>query len=548
MESTVNLRNRLLSANPNESTPLSRAIFFVIIGVAFYLLDRFSLFIVDDYMYAFKYGTYEPIKTLKDIFESQCDHYMELNGRFLVHCVVQLFCGILGVEWFRLFNTIMFVLFCGLSTRIICKTWKVSLVWYIITSFALWCFIPRIGFTVLGNIACCVNYLWVGVATLAFVVLHSRVSEHPDGYSQLGNIGLALAGMVVGSLQESFSVPVAGALFVYYCFNFKKFRGPIAWLVVGYWIGALVLVLAPGNFVRLHKSVSSEGVIMASIRRFIAIFSEYWLLVVAVVVHLVMMCYGRIRARKFITDNLLQYLMLLIGLAFTIVVAYTGEHQLFFIGWLIIFTLVRLMYGKLDGVFSKKYELIIAILLCCFGPMYYSVYNYRENDYRLRENLICAIKESEDGDVPAGDYIAAQINKNKLATRYTFRIGYEPKMYYTSLYHTGDDAHLKNFIPCRKTDLFKKLTDNNLVSSNIWYLSEYKCYVIKWSGEYAQGVRAVYPIKGISAIKRQLFNEPLSIPYVITKDQLDDSVVYDGDEYSFYYVALNGSVIEMNLI
>ena len=108
----MNLRNKLTlaNANPNESTPLSRAIFFIIIGVAFYLQDSFSLFIIDDYMYAFKYGTYEPIRTLKDIFESQCDHYMQLNGRFLVHCVVQLFCGILGIEWFRIINTIMFVL------------------------------------------------------------------------------------------------------------------------------------------------------------------------------------------------------------------------------------------------------------------------------------------------------------------------------------------------------------------------------------------------------------------------------------------------------
>ena len=167
----MNLKNKLLGANPNESTPLSRAIFFIIIAVAFYLLDRYSLFIIDDYDYAFKFGTMGRIQTLRDIFVSQCDHYMLRNGRFLVHCVVQLFCGILGVEIFRIFNTIMFVLFCAMTTRLVCGTKRASIMWYVVAAFAIWLFIPRIGFTVLGNIACGVNYLWVGVATLFFILL-----------------------------------------------------------------------------------------------------------------------------------------------------------------------------------------------------------------------------------------------------------------------------------------------------------------------------------------------------------------------------------------
>ena len=78
----MNLRNKLTlaNANPNESTPLSRAIFFIIIGVAFYLLDRFNLFYLDDCQYAYKFGTYDPIRTLKDIFESQCDHYTAVTN------------------------------------------------------------------------------------------------------------------------------------------------------------------------------------------------------------------------------------------------------------------------------------------------------------------------------------------------------------------------------------------------------------------------------------------------------------------------------------
>lgn len=543
----MNLRNKLTlaNANPNESTPLSRAIFFIIIGVAFYLLDRFSLFIIDDYMYAFKYGTYEPIRTLKDIFESQCDHYMQLNGRFLVHCVVQLFCGILGVEWFRIFNTIMFVLFCAMTTRLVCGTYRASIMWYTLTAFAIWLFIPRIGFTLLGNIACGVNYLWVGVASVAFILLLQKVAE--SKFSVFANIGLGFVGVLIGSLQESFSIPISGALFLYYCFNFKKFRGSIVWLVCGYWLGALALIIAPGNFIRLQKETSSENIIIVSIRRFFAVFGGYWLLILAVVFHIILWCSNRVKIKQFILQNVLFYVMLLIGLAFTIIIAYTGEHQLFFVGWLVILIMLRFMYAYECSANFKSQQIVIALVLLCMVPMYGYIYKYRVQDYNLREQLVAQIKESKNGEVIAGEYIVAELNKSRLAKRYTIKIGYEPKMYYTSLYHTKDTKHLSDFIPCSYSEMLNKMRMDNLVSDNIWYLPEYQCYIIKWK-DGIKGIEAVYAITGISALKRKLLGEPLTIPYVIEKDQIDDIIEYNKEEYLFYYVALNGPVVSIRLI
>ena len=287
----MNLRNKLTlaNANPNESTPLSRAIFFIIIGVAFYLLDRFSLFIIDDYMYAFKYGTYEPIRTLKDIFESQCDHYMQHNGRFLVHCVVQLFCGILGVEWFRIFNTILFVLFCAMTTRLVCGTYRAPIMWYVLTSFAIWLFIPRIGMTILGNIACGVNYLWVGVANLYFLLVCDKLNKGHYSQSFISNIGYGILGTIIGSLQESFSIPIAGVLFLYYCFNYRQFTGAIVWLVSGYWLGSIILIIAPGNFVRLSNVIPNENLFKIALRRLFAVLEDSSILCVLMVIYLLLL-------------------------------------------------------------------------------------------------------------------------------------------------------------------------------------------------------------------------------------------------------------------
>ncbi len=547
----MNLRNnfRLMEANANESSPLSRAIFFIIIGIAFYLLDRFSLFIIDDYDYAFKFGTYERIQSWKDIFVSQCDHYMLRNGRFLVHCIVQLFCGIIGIEWFRIFNTLFFVAFCGLTTRLVCGTWRVSIMWYALTSFVIWLFIPRIGFTMLGNIACGVNYLWVGVASFAFIILHHKVTD--TKYSTITNISMGLLGALIGSLQESFSIPISGALFAYYCFNFKKFKGSVVWLVCGYWLGSIALIIAPGNFIRLQNEVSSESIIIVSIRRFLAIFKDCWLLIVAVISHVVFLCKGRINLHQFISQNILIYMMLLIGLAFTIIIAYTGEHQLFFIGWLAILIMLRLIYAYWSSVNIKIQQIVIVLILLCMIPMYGYAYKYRLKDYILRQQLVDNIKESQDGNVLSLNWYANEVRKSKFEKLYASAANFEPKRHLTSIFYTGDTDHLKNYIPCSLDEL-EALTANRMsISSNIWHLEDYYCYVIKvpTSIPFDQvKIEATYPIEGISRIKRKLTKEPLTISYILNEEQIRDVVVYKDNQYAILWQPYNGEILDLKIV
>lgn len=545
----MNLKNKLLGTNPNESTPLSRAIFFIIIGVAFYLLDRFSLFIIDDYDYAFKFGTYERIQSLKDIFVSQFDHYMLRNGRFLVHCVVQLFCGILGIEWFRIINTIMFVLFCATTTRLVCGTWRASIMWYALTSFVIWLFIPRIGFTILGNIACGVNYLWVGVASVAFILLHQKVADAK--LSTGANIGLVVIGVLIGSLQESFSIPISGALFLYYCFNLKKFKGSVVWLVCGYWLGSIALIIAPGNFIRLQKEVSTERIIIVSIRRFLAIFKDCWLLIVAVISHIVFLCKSRINVRQFISQNILLYMMLLIGLAFTIIIAYTGEHQLFFIGWLVILIMLKLLYAYWCSANVKIQQIVIVLILLCMIPMCGYTYKYRLKDYILYEQLVDNIKESQDGNVISLNWYANECRKSKFEKRYASAASFEPKKHLTSMFYTGDTDHLKNYIPCSLEEL-ELLTANRIsISPNIWHLEDYYCYVIKvpTSIPFEQvKIEATYPIEGISKVKRKLTKEPLTISDILNEEQIRDMVVYKDNQYAILWQPYNGEILDLKIV
>ena len=50
----------------------------------------------------------KPILSLKDIFVSQYIHYQVLNGRSIVHFILQLFDGILGKELCNIISSIIF--------------------------------------------------------------------------------------------------------------------------------------------------------------------------------------------------------------------------------------------------------------------------------------------------------------------------------------------------------------------------------------------------------------------------------------------------------
>ena len=226
----MNLRNKLTlaNANPNESTPLSRAIFFIIIGVAFYLLDRFSFFAVDDYMYAYKYSSFDRIDNLRDIIMSQCEHYMNHNGRFVVHCVVQIFCGILGISAFQYINTLFFIGFCGITTRLVFNTWNVSIVKYSLVAFVVFFLGPRIEYNILGSVAYCINYLWVSVLIGLFLILFHKTATNSEAksLSYFHKSLIFVYSVLVGSLQESFSVPLCCSLLIshYYTNNTQTIK------------------------------------------------------------------------------------------------------------------------------------------------------------------------------------------------------------------------------------------------------------------------------------------------------------------------------------
>ena len=312
---------------PSGSTIFERTIFFLILGVAFYMLDRWSFYFSDDYLYSYKFGTYEPILNLGDIWESQRDHYMNQNGRFIAHFVVQLFCGMWGIQIFQIFHSAMFVALCALTTRLFYKSWQAPILWYLNSAICFGIFMPSTNMIFFGNISCGINYLWVAVATAYFfLVLEQNQKEN----SLPKNILFFIFGFFCGSLQESFSIPIAGALGIYYLFNLKKLKGSIAYLVIGYWIGSILCICAPGNILRFLTVMDSGGEGSSIGHRILVLFNSLWFLALLLGG---MIIYNWVSKKINITEEIKEHkmilLMLTIEFVFCVVVMCVGGHQLF---------------------------------------------------------------------------------------------------------------------------------------------------------------------------------------------------------------------------
>lgn len=214
-----------------------------IMTVAFFLISRAGFLWSDDY--AMGYGK---VFAFQQVISNAKWFYLNWGGGFLGAACQYLFCGLLGNHkiWFDLVNTLWFVLFVFACGNIIGSDKKDRSPKMLCFALLFWflCPVPRETiFWMVGSTA----YLWV--TTLSFVFLWVFLRLHSEDSSLWKKVLLFLFS-VVSAASIIPCVSICGAFVVYYAMHIKKFRGNAVPLVVGFVIGTLILILAPGNFVR----------------------------------------------------------------------------------------------------------------------------------------------------------------------------------------------------------------------------------------------------------------------------------------------------------
>lgn len=368
-------------------------IFIIIVFIAFYVLNQFSVLIGDDFWYCFygvdANGTAQFIDSFGDAVCSQLHAYTTHNGRIIVHTLTSYFCGVLGMNVFKIFNSLVFILmFYGLvklSRKYIgYKTWDKYLI-----IFMLFVLMPYPGQIFWGSIAMSINYLWTSCAVIYLLIFYEYIKEHKIEYNPLGNIVVFLISILAGSLQESFTIGISGALFLYYCFHYKEFKGTVPYFVIGLWIGTAIVVFAPGNFLRLEgvdKAQSASGFI-SSLSNFARLFTDTKLMIIVIVLSIILWSKNRVQIYNFYKENFV-YIWSIIFNAFLVLITYSGERQLTCIELLSLILVLRLLLHFSTPIRIKKIELVYSILLSVVCLLlYYPIYNYRKSAFNTYTEL-----------------------------------------------------------------------------------------------------------------------------------------------------------------
>lgn len=219
-----------------------------------YVLNHFTLYTSDDFVYHFIYkdsmptGNEQPISNLMDLITSQVTHWQVWNGRFTAHSIVQVFMQF-HKEYFNVLNSFIFLMLIIMSDKISSRMMKEERKTfdsiYIVSLFLMfWWFLPEIGKTLLW-VSGSGNYLWTGFIDLLWLYLFINFSISKK-WSIL-TIPLAFF-MGAGNENTSPAVILLGGLFLFYDFiKEKKLRVIKIIELVSATIGFVLMISSPGS-------------------------------------------------------------------------------------------------------------------------------------------------------------------------------------------------------------------------------------------------------------------------------------------------------------
>ncbi|WAW14992.1 DUF3329 domain-containing protein [Peptostreptococcus equinus] len=274
-----------------------------------YMLNRYTTYVADDFNNMFIDAT-RRISSISDIVETQILRYHDTNGRTVAHTIVQLQLLLFNKTQIEILNTIGFGIFIYLtysmsrisdhidSNSFIYKKELSSFILILLCFFMFWKFTPVFGQDFLWIIGTA-NYMWTSILVLLSLIIARRIAMK-GGVKR--NVFITFIGIILSFLSgwtNENSVPAFMFVLLYYIIKTKreKYDGflDLILMFTSSLIGFVLMIFAPGNFVRLGAFPESPYFIPRMLNRFDKMFLYFKeLLVVLTILAIIFLLLHRI--------------------------------------------------------------------------------------------------------------------------------------------------------------------------------------------------------------------------------------------------------------
>ena len=243
----------------NKITLIASVLLVLIMVVVMYLLNHHTTLIVDDFAYSFN-AKGQRVGSVEEIVVRMWRHYFDWGGRVVVHFIAMVFLWV-GKPIFNVFNTLAFIALVVIMYYLAVGTWpfarKQNYPMILLGIFFMFfAFVPVFGQDFLWLVGAS-NYLWgMLIFLLMLVPFRAQVFSGENKFKNplwlpvffFGNV---LAGWTNENIGVTLVAMILFCMIAYWQEN-HKVHGWMICALLGAVIGAMLLVLAPGNFVRFH--------------------------------------------------------------------------------------------------------------------------------------------------------------------------------------------------------------------------------------------------------------------------------------------------------
>lgn len=239
----------------------TRAAFFValaVVAAAFLWLNFATPYFADDYSYMFTYAAGEdkhPIRSLAELWSSQLNHYKVMNGRAIVHTLVQLLLIPSGKALFNVLNTAVFMALGFAGYYAAYGTFRRFRPLSLFALYALiWLTLPDFGQSCLW-LTGSVNYMWTTFFALLFLLPY-RTDVESGSHKYLKIFGMPFLGILAGWSGENACLAAAVALVLLLARRALLGLRFKAWMftgAAGFIAGAAALFLSPAQALKAEN-------------------------------------------------------------------------------------------------------------------------------------------------------------------------------------------------------------------------------------------------------------------------------------------------------